>query len=224
MSLLSHRPPPPTPTPSPRRDLARAEAELGADHPLCKAERSLLSARRQLLGLVLFVLAFAVFAGSRDVQLVAEIGALAAAAVAARVLVALVVRNDRVLDAIADGLERVPLHGIRRRRARLLRLRSREGLARSLEERLAWATGSRSEVPYAARPMARSVVEAARVEIQNVVASLRGPSVAGARGVALCERLLQDAISSPLHGSDPEALRRELGRIRYLLTEASPRA
>jgi hypothetical protein len=37
------------------------------------------------------------------------------------------------------------------------------------------------------------------------------------RGVALCERLLSDGVSSPLYRNDGEALRRELGRIRFAL-------
>jgi hypothetical protein len=54
-------------------------------------------------------------------------------------------------------------------------------------------------------------------DVREIQRLLRGDAIARVRGVALCEWLLTDGPSSPLFASDGEALRRELGRIRFAL-------
>ena len=62
---------------------------------------------------------------------------------------------------------------------------------------------------------------AAHQELVREIASLlRADAVPRARGVALCEWLLTDGVSSPLYRSDGDALARELGRIRFDLERA----
>ena len=54
-------------------------------------------------------------------------------------------------------------------------------------------------------------------DVRGIAHLLRGATVPRVRGVALCESLLTDGAGSPLYGNDVEALRRELGRIRFSL-------
>jgi hypothetical protein len=192
--------------------LALTEDRLGFYHPLCQAERDVRAARRQLLGASTFLAALCALLARPVVGLVLGIGLVVLAVVLLRLVILDVVRRDRVVEAIAGGHESVPLHGVRRRRERLLDARSRGQLASSLEGQLVYAT--RLSLPEGAP---RPVVTAAGDEVEQVVRLLRGGMPRSARGVALCERLLADGPCSPLYGSDADALLRELGRIRYLL-------
>jgi hypothetical protein len=192
--------------------LALTEASLGFYHPLCQAERDVRSARRQLLGTTAFLAALCALVERPVVGLIVGIGIVVLAVVLLRLVILDVVRRDRVVEAIAGGHESVPLHGVRRRRERLLDARSRCQLASSLEGQLIYA--ARLPLPGS---VPRPVVTAAGAEVEQVVRLLRGDMPRSARGVALCERLLADGPCSPLYGSDADALLRELGRIRYLL-------
>jgi hypothetical protein len=56
-----------------------------------------------------------------------------------------------------------------------------------------------------------------REDVGAIARLLRVDSVPRVRGVALCEWLLTDGVNSPLFRNDTDALRRELGRIRFAL-------
>lgn len=53
--------------------------------------------------------------------------------------------------------------------------------------------------------------------VRDVARLLRADAVPRVRGVALCEWLLTDGVTSPLFRADGDAVRRELGRIRFAL-------
>ena len=54
-------------------------------------------------------------------------------------------------------------------------------------------------------------------DVRDIARLLRADAVPRVRGVALCEWLLTDGVTSPLFRADGEAVRRELGRIRFAL-------
>jgi hypothetical protein len=127
-------------------------------------------------------------------------------------------RRDDVLALIAAGREELPLVPVQRERRRLLDGRTRSRLAASLERLVqeARATSLRP-VPLL---FDRRVVGAVAGELLGLARLLRcEPS--NARGVALVWWLISDGTGSPLYGSDLADLRRELGRIRFLLNDAA---
>ena len=122
-------------------------------------------------------------------------------------------RRDVCLDLIVAGHGALPLPCIERMRRRLLERRTRERLARSVDEMVATAARPR---PGAPPPLAPSrVIRAIASELGEVARLLRADPAA--RGVALVEVLLTSA-ASPLYGREVEPLRQELRRARYLLT------
>jgi hypothetical protein len=150
--------------------------------------------------------------------------ALALIASAAITLVVLTLRleafrqreHDRAIDLILDGHDRISLAVVQRQRQRLASERTRQSLARSLEDTLHEAA---KPLPLRARlsavPVDPTVVAAAAGEIVEVVCLLRLPG-ASTRGVARAERLVEHALS-PLYGRDADALREELRGVRHLL-------
>jgi hypothetical protein len=66
------------------------------------------------------------------------------------------------------------------------------------------------------------VIDAVAGDLRRTAAELRA-GAASARGVALAEGLVTRG-DSPLHGREPEPLREELRRIRYLLSDVSTSA
>jgi len=92
--------------------------------------------------------------------------------------------------------------------------RGRARLASSFEHVIEEALGARRVAfgppmvcPWVAAPVAGQL---------RVVAELLRGACPGLRGVALARRLLTDG-DSPLYGRDVEALREELGRVRFSL-------
>jgi hypothetical protein len=123
-------------------------------------------------------------------------------------------RHQRALELIADGRGELPLRAIIRARKRLLDPTEVERLARSLD--LLRAEVEPSSVRR--RPMrpvySVRVIRALAFELGEVARLVR---TGGAlRGLARTEQLITDG-TSPLYGNDEEALRQELGRIRFLL-------
>jgi hypothetical protein len=203
--------------------MGSADDILGREHPLARAAQRARALRLQV--------GVAVVAGG--VALVAWAagwrwaGALALAAVCAVVafgialLIARQDARDHALDAIIGGRHGLEVREVVGVSRSLGERRYRRSLARSLERTLElsrrwW------QLPPGQRPPGdvRHLPQVAG-ELCEVVALLRAESAPSVRGVALCERLLSDGPGSPLYGGQPEALRRELGRIRYELERAA---
>ena len=191
-----------------------AEALLGEEHPLCRSERELRSASGQLAGTASFVAAETVFARFHSIGAFAFVGVLVTGVVAIRFGTALLTRESRTVEAIAQGLEGVPLAHVQRERRSLLGERRRRRIAASLESYLPRSTSARGVIPLPEPPAV--AVDGARDELRAVVELLRAGAPSEARGVASCQRLLS-AYPSPLYDCDVNALRCELGRIRFLL-------
>jgi hypothetical protein len=124
-------------------------------------------------------------------------------------------RRDVCLELIVAGRERLPLACVAREWRRLLNLRTAEQLAGSVDEILR-VVAQRPPLHPAARPIFHiGVIRRVAPELHQVASLLRAgrPCV---RGVAAVEWLLTSA-ESPLYDVDVESLRRELGRVRYLL-------
>jgi len=162
------------------------------------------------------VLVASVVAGAGDFV------AMSVAVSAAVVLVVLVVvvvtlvdqRRRLAVDLIAEGRVALPLWAVERERRRLVDPRGRARLASSFEHVIEEALGARRVAfgppmvcPWVAAPVAGQL---------RVVAELLRGACPGLRGVALARRLLTDG-DSPLYGRDVEALREELGRVRFSL-------
>jgi len=124
--------------------------------------------------------------------------------------------RDCAIGLILDGREHMPIAPVERQRRRLLLDRTRQGLARSLEDKIRQASDRRALRPRVTPvPFDPVVVSTLTGELFDVISLLRTPSVS-ARGVARAERLVERALS-PLYGGDVGALRAELRRVRDLL-------
>src|SRR4051812_21658912 len=129
-----------------------AEAVLGEGHPLCRSEREIRSATRQLTGTITFVAALIAFARFEAASVVAFACVVAVLVVVIRLATALFPRQARALDAIADGLEELRLPHVQRVRESLLDERRRHRIAAALASHqprapsAAAADGSREEL------------------------------------------------------------------------------
>lgn len=190
---------------------------LGENHPLTRASRRFENACLQLLTGVTILAALALLARgpARRIELAAGIGTCA-------VLVGLLAaswctRRRRALEMIIAGDEDLPLPELEPVRRRLRDRRGRSRLALSLEHSLRLAERWDQTVPHL-RPVANlHLLLPLQEDVRDIARLLRVDSVPRVRGVALCERLLSDGVTSPLYRNDGEALRRELGRIRFAL-------
>ena len=194
-----------------------AVALLGHEHPLVGALGRLETIGAQLVGVAVAQVAGLVL-WWREAPLGPGIaaGALGVALVlACWMLVALERRSDACLDLIAAGREDLPLAAVAHEPRRLARARHRRYLARAIEQlALGEPTGAQ---PIGARRMVdRRVVDPLRLQIEELARRLRCDQDLSVRGVALVEQLIS-APRSALYGPDPDRLRRELGRARYLL-------
>jgi hypothetical protein len=149
----------------------------------------------------------------------------AAAAVQLALLVAASYLRSRTRDIaeelIASGNDAArALSTVEEERRRLASRKERRRLARSLEllvhDAEHWPRGAVRYQPPPGVICLRLVVDEAREVVE-----LLDAEPADVRGVALTSRLLTDGRASPLYGTDPEPLREELRRIRFLL--AAPR-
>lgn len=193
-----------------------AEAWLGADHPLIDALDRFEIACRQLAavtavegGAVFLLLggwrigvSIMLAAGVVQVALCCRVGALRAA------------RRNLCRELIIAGAGDLPLPSVCDLSRRLSDSRTRERLARSIDDVVHEAVRPRA-FPGEPRPLPDArVIRAAAPELRQVALLLRdSPDV---RGVALVEWLLSSP-ATPLYGFELEPLRRELWRARYLL-------
>jgi hypothetical protein len=190
---------------------------LGQTHPLTRATRRFETECLQLLSALAILAGVVVFAhgAARLPELVCA--AVTAAALGGLVAGAWLSRRRRALEVILAGDEDLPLDELVPLRRKLHDRRHRELLAASFERYLLSAEEwHRTASPL--RPVAnvRLLLPLAE-DVREVVRLLRVEAVPRVRGVALCGCLLTDGAGSPLYGADGEALRRELGRIRFSL-------
>jgi hypothetical protein len=123
-------------------------------------------------------------------------------------------RRDLCLTSIVEGREGLPLAAIARECRHLRRPRHRAQLARALT-RLSEPPPFGAYAMTARPPIEARVVKPVRPQLRELAARLEDDDVS-VRGVAAAERLVSSPCS-PLYGPDPDALRREVGRARYLL-------
>jgi hypothetical protein len=134
-------------------------------------------------------------------------------------------RRELCVRLIAEGREFVPIAAVARERRRLRDPRHRAQLARVI--------GQLAEPPpfgvhpVSARPPVHALVAGpVRPQLHELAARLSDSDMAP-RGVAVAELLVSSPMSA-LYGSEPELLRREVGRVRYLMAvtgrEPVPRA
>ena len=94
-------------------------------------------------------------------------------------------------------------------------------LARSLDETIAEAQRRRHVAWTATTALsdvrARRCVRASSAELAALARGLREAREITPQTLRQCRELLADGFASPLYGSDAEALRREAGRLRYLV-------
>jgi hypothetical protein len=200
-----------------RRD-ATAHDLLGGEHPLARAEaraHTLVVQSTAVCALAAFVgLAWLVEPDGRyAVALVAA--AVVQAGLALALVLATQAKRDAVLRLVAEGRGDLPLAAVARLRRRLLRPTGRERLAGSLDAlRREVARPLRGALPL----YSRGVVQSVDRELESVARLLRAPAVSP-DGVAMTLLLLFSE-SSALYGDDAEKLRRELGRLTFLLGSA----
>jgi hypothetical protein len=188
---------------------------LGSDHPLTRASRRFENARLQLFCGLTILAAIAVFAYGQARRAELTAGIATCVILGGLVMSSWMSRRERALEVILSGHEDLPLSELQPLRRRLLDARRRAQLAASLERCLVAARDWDRTLPNL-RPLGNVRLFAAHQELVREIASLlRADAVPRARGVALCEWLLTDGVSSPLYRSDGDALARELGRIRF---------
>jgi len=220
----------PTLSRSERRDLAQrgprasrhevdACAELlGVQHPLVRSAVAVGVLTRQLAtATALVMVALAADMSGVGIGRALVLGAGVTAAVfAAGLQVARTCRRARAGDVIRAGHDGLPLRSVSRECARLQR--SQGILAKSIESALAEGLRASGQRPARCRRIFDPVVIRASAGDLRELAQMVRTLPTSASALALTERLLT-AGDSPLHGSDADALRREIGRIRFLLAE-----
>jgi hypothetical protein len=94
-------------------------------------------------------------------------------------------------------------------------------LARSLEQIVAEAWRRTHTAWSATTPLhdarSRRCVRDATPELSSLVRALREHAGSDAEALRQCRELIGDGFASPLYGGDADALRREAGRLRFLL-------
>ena len=118
-------------------------------------------------------------------------------------------RREECVALIAEGRDDLPLHPVVRERRRLASPRYRKQLASAVEEL------ARPQSFSARPPLDARVVGPLRPQLHELAQQLPRDDVS-ARGVALLELLISSPTSA-LYGAEPDRLRREVGRVRYLL-------
>jgi hypothetical protein len=191
---------------------------LGRDHPLTRATRRFESACLQFLSGLTILAAIVIFAHGPARRLELAIGIGTCAVLTALVVVSRSNRRQRAMDVINAGNEDLPLRELEPVRQRLRDSRRRALLAGSLERYLRY--GERwPATPASMRPVANvRLLVPLENDVRDIARLLRADAIQRVRGVALVEWLLSDGVSSPLFKADGDALRRELGRIRFALS------
>jgi hypothetical protein len=191
---------------------ATAKSLLGHRHPLTAALGDVATTARQIIAVAavggIGLLGDA--AGTAFGSTITLAAALVAIVLAGRLLIAVDRARDRACATIIAGGEELPLAVVQRQRRRLLRSDQRELLAGMYED-LAVRAEQSAPSPSRTSRLATAQVLALGDDLGGVARLLRAGAL-GPRGVALAEQLLDDP-SSPLYGSDVEALRGALRRI-----------
>jgi hypothetical protein len=190
---------------------------LGSNHPLARATRRLRSACLHLLYGAALLPAIAVFAPGPARRV--ELGAAGVTCVllGGLALAAWGIQRQHALQVIIAGGEDLPLGELEPVRRRLSDPRRRLQLAASFDRYLRAATQWHRTPPQLRPPANVRMLLPLQDDVREIARLLRADTLPRVRGVALCERLLTDGATSPLYSSDPDALRRELGRIRFAL-------
>jgi hypothetical protein len=124
-------------------------------------------------------------------------------------------RRQECVSLIAAGRGDLPLTAVARERGRLASPRNRARLARTIED-LAQPQPFGAHPVNARPPLDARVVGPVRPQLQALAQQLARDAVS-IRGVALLELLISSPLSA-LYGTEPELLKREVGRVRYLLS------
>jgi hypothetical protein len=193
-----------------------AQAMLGGEHPLARAEERMRWLRAQAAADAALVTGSAagVLAGATELLAVLVAAAAVQVGIVVGLLAAAGVRRRRALELIAAGRAALPLAAVRRERARLSR---RVGaLATSLERMRVDARRPMRNRPVVAPLYFPSVIREVDAELAQTARLLRDgtPDLAA---VARTEELLGGE-SSPLYGPDVLRLREELARLQYALS------
>lgn len=195
-------------------------ALLGEDHPFVRTLSLLHAVIRQALivSVVLVLGIVGIFRHAAQAPVLVAAAAVVQLALASAIALLLQLMRERAWDLIVDGRHDRQLEAVAAQRQRLLDLRERERLARSLERALD-AAERWHELAVASRPPSGvRCLRFAASETHEVAHLLRADG-AGVRGIALTARLLAGGYDSPLYQGRPEELRHELWRIRHLLCE-----
>jgi hypothetical protein len=199
-------------------ECARAEALLGAGHPLATVLRASLTAAEQLLAVAASqaVAAILVYEGSSfGLPLIIGSG-LVQVVLGCRLAVRASRRREICRELIVAGREWLALPAVQLERSRLSDARLRDRLASSLEDIADVGLGRRLE-PQVGPPLLRvRVLRPVAPELHELARLLRADP-APVRGVAHVEWLLTSG-ESPLYSPHPQHLREELGRARYFLS------
>ena len=190
---------------------------LGPGHPLAHATHRFRSACLHLLYGVALVAAIAVFAHGRTRVVELTAATVMCSLLGGLVLAAWCARRRCVLQVIIAGGEDLPLAELEPVRRRLSDPHRRRQLAASLERCLVAARQWQRTPPYLRPPANVRLLLPLQDDVHEIECLLRAETLPRVRGVALCEQLLTDGVTSPLFRSDSDALRRELGRIRFAL-------
>jgi hypothetical protein len=186
-----------------------ATSLLGADHPYVVAERDLYRGTRGLLLTAVFVATSAALADPGPRRALTSVGAFVLLLLVLRVVLASDLRRQCALDLVLGGHETLAIPAVTRLRGSLLGRRRDDAvdlLMRTLDAAVARAEDDPTDPP--------PIVEA-RDDVAEIVALLR--TTHSARAVAMTTCLLQGSAGWSVLTGDPEGLRRELGRIRFLL-------
>jgi hypothetical protein len=193
---------------------------LGSSHPLTRATRRFETACLQLLAGLALLAGIVLFAQGpgRSAWLVA--GIVICAVLSGLVASAWCGRRRRAFEVILAGDEDLPLQELEPVRRRLEDPHRRSQLASSLDRCLRSAERWHETSPPL-RPVSNvRLLLPLQDDVRDIQSLLRAETVPRVLGVALCEQLLSDGVTSPLYGRDGDALRRKLGRIRYALASA----
>jgi hypothetical protein len=128
---------------------------------------------------------------------------------AAVVRLRVAVSRDALDTALARGADRTHRPDLAMRAAQLQRRRHRRALARTLRHVVAEARGPRSPVRATAVIIARAQVADHGDDVLALAERLDSPQPAQAAGIAIAQRLVTDALRSPLYViSEPDTLKR----------------
>ena len=198
------------------RDRCAAGAALGPAHPLVGVLAELETVGQQLpavaaVNVLALTLWWAGLPGGFPLVAISVFGLVV---LGCRRMLLVQRRRELCLDLIVAGRARLPLAAVARESRRLLMPHYRACLARTLED-LA-RVGQHGRQPLTAQPWRdMKGVRSTSPQLHELACLLRRGRVS-ARAVAVTEQLLASP-ESPLYGSEPELLREELRRVRYLL-------